>query len=494
MLIMEIQLTNNADVALKVEDNIAPAMNMASLAFNNMRFLMGSKEVCATSNDVAEVSMLKHRLNMSRSWLESVGRETNFMHSTFTERRNQVISDGYSLLPGLAPQFEGYLSWGTVVDNTADTIVYANANSRFTLTDNAGADLVITLAVGDYIYATVNGITKIVRVTAQAGLTFDVDYDFGDNADPQGGGLNWNFFNITKILNVDAIDKGRQVSRFKLAWRPCLSIFDYNGGIPGGISCRLIMNPHPLNVFRKNMIESIVANKVDGAGNDFRLEIKDLYLKRCVCKGERVDDDSFYLDLEEIRCQRNQLTTRSTLLTREVAASTNAITIAFQDQAATTNTLFSRTTFKVRDDVELALERYYIEYGGLKEPRDDGNFGGVTGGLGYQEYSSVGPVLGKDIMVEFYNRNLIDIGAMYDNGGAENLREWRQRGIYLYHPFLRDGSSRSTVCKILYSFNNTAYTALGNNQPVLLLFNHYTKAVQINIRNGKLAELSVNET
>lgn len=193
--------------------------------------------------------------------------------------------------------------------------------------------------------------------------------------------------------------------------------------------------------------------------------------------GPIVEKDEFFLDLQECRLQISQITTHNrNQYSLDISPSTNALTVAFQDSAAETNTLYSQTRFKIRNEEELSLRNFYIRYGGIQKPQPD-----------YRPIYDVAN--NQDHMVEQWARSLMYNGAYHDST-AETLEEWRERGIYMHWAWPKTGSDRATRCYISTQFN-AAFS--DNTNPRLLLFNHFRKVCILRYENGSLTEILINE-
>ena len=64
---------------LRVDDNIAPAMNMASNLFQSLEFRIGDKTVSRVSDYVAQCDTLINRLTKSGVYLNTIGNATEIL-------------------------------------------------------------------------------------------------------------------------------------------------------------------------------------------------------------------------------------------------------------------------------------------------------------------------------------------------------------------------------------------------------------------------------
>ena len=513
-LVIDCTLEGYNNQQLSIADNIAPNMGMASCLFQKMQYKWGDKTVSEISEYVPQVSAFKHRLSKTGNWLNTTGQQINFWKSDFESRQADVVSDGIEE-GGLSYRNLGTpLDWSGITNfDAADTLAfdYDNGNageSAIIYTDTAVASRVLFrtggvatgdldngfvasgIDVGKYIKiqlrrdaATADSavreyIVKVLRIeTAGAAdadgntnnriivsrpVATEPDIAAQAFADP-----SWNFmFNIQVLQDVKL---ARQVKNFQLIYRPDLSIFQVQHAIPGLSNHELEITPYTNTVYQKNVIESLLADKSSTA--NFKFRINSMFLQLARCRGPRIDDVAFTLDLDEVRCYRNDIeTNNASQKAYDVNPATYALAVAFQDSAADTSTLYSQTKFKIRNSEELNLTRFYVRYAGQQKWQPDAELDFDTADA-------------TDKLVELYSRNLLYSGGYYDSQ-AELLEEFRERGIYIYLPWPRTSSDRSTRVNVLTQFS-AGFTV----NPKLLLFSRYRKAVLCKIENGALTEL-----
>lgn len=184
-------------------------------------------------------------------------------------------------------------------------------------------------------------------------------------------------FKIRKRVSpTNFINTSRGVKTFELIWKPCLGLFDIDGFLPSmnGLY-NLRLTPHPEGVYQKFAIESMGEDKTSGSSNDFIFSIVSIHMYILKGIGTPIVNKSLTLDVKEIRCQSQNLTTSSVhQKTFQVHPRTNALTLAFQKTGAGhTATQFSAAKFKCGDsDItnadELKLTRFWVRYGGKQLP------------------------------------------------------------------------------------------------------------------------------
>lgn len=258
----------------------------------------------------------------------------------------------------------------------------------------------------------------------------------------------------------------------------------------------IILNPQNTSTFMKRAIESSINDKVQLAvqsptlladANKFTFNVVDMYLYLSTVEGPSVDNLSYFMSLEETRCQTDNVDNNANLQQKnfDVSPAAYALTCAFQDQRSGTNTVYSASKFKFESprsvnadrpgrqlypSGEQALRRFYIQYNGENKPSPDGD----------PDYKSP-----NDFLSSRYAESQLYSGAYWDCGSAEDKLDWFQRGLYMYFSYPKDGSSESTRVNVNYQFQD----APGANKANVLLFDHFKKMVLISIVNGRVVDV-----
>ena len=275
-----------------------------------------------------------------------------------------------------------------------------------------------------------------------------------------------------RVRAVDA-ESSRGIDTFELTWQPPLSIFKVSHAIPSG-KFELVLNPQTASQYKKRAIESLLADKDAGLGNQFDLEVVDMYLYVATVEGARMDNGTYLLDLNETRCQVDNMNVGGAFQQKnfDVSPSTYALTTCFQDERAGNNTLYSASKFKANGDDELKLNRLFINYAGVNKPQPDANpiFDGTV-----------------DRTTQRYVESQLNSGAYFDCGGAETIEEYHKRGSYYYFSWPRDGTDRSTRVNVHFGFS-----AVQPNTRVLL-FDHSKKVASISVADGNVMSVMVED-
>lgn len=473
---IDIQLSDAAGNILTKAEDIAPNMGLGSCLFSKMQYKINDKTVSEISEHCAQVDALKQRMSKTGQWLKTTGDNFNLWEGNFDKRQNKVILDSVDLdevrYAQTAPDVAGANNGLPLefLDLQTPNQVQITAANQLIFTANGGTaipDLRNIFKTGERVYIN-DGAEKTRLITEVQAATLIVD---GAALTAVGAAnliaqVRWIRPEIDGAASAD-----RKVKTLSLIWQPPLSIFDIPHAIPGSCKHEIDLVPFSDTIYQKNAIESALADI--GVAN-FSFQVTDMLFYACMCEGPIVEKDTYMLDLSETRLQMSQITTNNrSQYTLDISPSTHAVTVAFQDSAAETNTLYSQTKFKIRNSEELNLTNFYVRYSGKQKPVPD-----------YRPVYSV--AANQDNLVEQYARSLLYSGAYYDSS-AETLKEWRERGMYMHFAWPRTGTDRETRCYV-----STQFSALTDN-PRLLLFNHYKKVCILRYENAQCIEILINE-
>lgn len=475
-------LDGNGD-QLEIEDGIGPNMFTMSNLYQSGEFRIADKTVSRVSDYMAQVDALESRVNKSKSWLDSVCRASNNSEADAIERINKVSSDGYKLKAqsGLVPVQSATNILNLKSLNRADigldplnNLAFANGANTVTFAANGGAAPLIDqkLKCGDIIVFPIainnlNANTPVTVVNIDSPTVIQISHTFA--ADVGAAVVDFDVY----YRNTE---DSRGISSQELIYQPPMSIFKIGHALPSG-KYELVLNPQTAQAYQKRFIESILADKAPGAGQDFQLNIVDCFLYIATVDGPRADDLTYLIDLEETRCQVNTVNGASTGLQQQnfdVSPSTYALTMAFQDERAGQLTQYSASKLKVQNDVELNLVRAYLNYAGQNKPQPDAD----------PQYS-VGDAV--DYTTQRYADSLLHTGGYFDSGGAEEIEEWQDRGAYYYFSWPRDGTDRSTRVNTNFQFNPAAPNSR------VLLFDHYKAVARVQVSDGRVVDVQVED-
>jgi len=470
------ELSKGDGSSLTTSNQVAPNINTAANLFQSLELQLNGVTVSRITEHVAEVDTVEQRLSKSQAWMDSVGASVNWLTEDVETRINDVSSDGSSNIV-------------EVVYNSADLKFPADAelslsgvNAKVVELKSASnalptiADLALLgfnkngrVRFGGVVYTIVSTVTG-----TDAQLTFELDKVLGF----LGGLAVDTTFAIVTETYIDR--KPRKVTGFELIWRPlCLSLFKYSGALPLG-KWQLICTPHNAsgNNYQIRAIETApkAPTPTWGAGqNDIRFNVTDLRFYACNVMGDRVEDKTFFIDLEESRCQKALLKNTQNLTAEpfEIEPTSYAMTYCLQDVDAGNDAKYSCSRFRERDGNELKLNRLFISLGRNSYPSPDAE-------PSFKEGTA------EDYTTQRYVESAVNSGGYFSEGGWESLQKWQDLGALHHFQTPRDSQDRSTRCVV-----NSKFSTKFDNKANQLLISHYRKAVQVSINRGVIT--SVNE-
>ena len=396
-------------------------------------------------------------------------------------------------------------------NNAHSYTVTAEANGMlFTQTLNAAADALPDVndiwQVGDWILLHFNGNNPyrwlwVAQVdpdgTTNTLLLYSsqiIAADFGvgnDGRDYVLGRARYNGQN-GGFVAADSINIAKAKSRFDVCWKPsCLSIFNYPGAIPGGTKFELELQAESTKYvglgietpFGVQKAGRQSADLVDQPA-DYQLLVKNVKFYVCTTRGPAVgkEEYQYYINLNEIRTHKRKVQSLGlTQTSLDVMPSSYALALAFQDSRAidSARTDQSVTKFTVSGDnshEELALRRYSIRFAGISLPQPDADI-------------AVGS--SQDFINNQYIRNQLYTNQYFKNAGGESIEEWKERGIYFYHPFIRSAGNKESRAYIITQFNSstesnaiTKMSETGLNNLQSFLFEFYRAFALVKMKNG----------
>ena len=290
--------------------------------------------------------------------------------------------------------------------------------------------------------------------------------------DSVGASTNtWSDVVKRKVKNV-------ALSEFEITWTPPLSIYKIDHALPAG-KYELVLNPQSSTALQKYAIESTDADKDPAA--DFKFTVQDIYCYNKIVEGPRVDSTSYLLDLEQTTCYSEKVgNTNLEQKNFDVSPATYALTCAYQDLRAGTNTMIPPTQFHVYNTAVNALQepllnRWFISYAGQNYPQPDAD-----------------PATGtrKDFTTQRYVESMIHSNGYHDTGGAETIEEWNERGQFHHVQVAKDGADRSTKVVVNSQFDST-HADVDNMR--LLLFSHSKQVARVQIVDGRVVDVIVQD-
>lgn len=450
---------------LEVSDDVAINMGTCANLYQSAEFRINDNTVSRVSDYMPQIDALETRLSKSRAWLEGLGSSTNWWQDDFKERQAQVTSDA-SDNGGDPVQTARSGAGGLGYDAATNT--YEVKTNLIEMKVAGGTDLVVgAFNVGDK-FKIIGGAGDLSEYEILAIVADTIalqQYTIQIGSETRGVGTG-------DFARVRREGSSRKVSEFEVVWQPPLSIFKIGHAMPGG-RYELVLNPQTVSQFELRAIESLNVDHAVAGG--FKLSVVDMYLYVATVDGPRADNLTYLLDLEETRCQVDSVSNGSfTQKNFDVSPSTYALTCAFQDTTAGTDTRNSASKFKVANvaNNELLLNRLFINYAGQNRPAPDAAPDFDTN---------------KDYTVQRYVDSQLYSGAFFDTGSGESIDEYHNRGAYYYFSWPRDGTDRSTRVNVHFGWRTDPVSAR------ILLFDHSKKVARIQITDGRVVDVQVED-
>lgn len=469
---------------LTISNDVAPNMGIMGALFQSGEFRIADKTVSRVSDYMAQVDALEKRLSKSKSWLDGVGADLEMWDPDYVNRLNKVSSDGF--VQGEQYQNQGGANPVTVTRvtagfNAATTMAIAVENSFGVATFAAGGvnilagpgilhpgDIIISAAEDPYVAGERYQIVEIRGVTTA--MVRRLDAAIAVRAARVGG--------IDTLQRVqDNVGESYNRNGIELIWQPPLSVFKLPHALPAG-KYEMILTPQTTAVYQKRAIESFLGDLT--APLNFQFIVDDMYLYLSTVEGPAVDTLSYFLSLDETRCQTEAVDNSQSLQQKnfDVSPAAYALSVAWQHQNLQ-DTRNSASKFRFAAPAgdpaatpsgELNLQRFYLQYNGENKPSPDAD----------PNFASPNAFINSR-----YAETMLYSGTYFDSGGGESLDDWIKRGLYMYYSYPKDGLSESTRVNVNYQFR----AAPGANAANVLLFDHYKKMVLVSIVNGRVVDV-----
>lgn len=475
-------LTDNDGNQLTEADDIAPNYLMAYNLFRNMYHCINGKEVSQIRAYVSQVGALRHRIINPQTWKDKFLASSNFAKIDFADRQNDVISSGLNLnniqyrYPEAKPADAAAGTVPTFLELITPNQITFQAGGAgvgsLLFTPNAGTaipDLSQYLQIGAPIYYNDGG--EVAAIISDFATTNTTNDTIISSEVVLGVGVAdlVNQFRYEQKLIDNVASKSKQSSSFELVFKPPMGSWWKNTWLPSH-DMELKLYTHPDGTYQKNAIQSLLLDKEHGDNGNFLFNIEDMIMWVAL-KDEKHPDGDYDCIYEDMRCQLTNLTTTSNVDNQFVCdREAHSFTMALQDENVENNTTFSATQFKIRNDEQNSLQRYYISWNGRILP---------------DPYPQISKTASEDFLTQRYWESTYYSGASAHQS-VESQEQWLQAGQYFTHEF---GKGRNQTEKVTVStlFTDGAFAA--GHRPNLLLFDHFTRRFKLIVSNGRVVEV-----
>jgi len=490
---MRVELTDGTGAAPTVAFGAAPNMSFCAGLFQSAEMRMNNTTVSRVEDFMPQIDALETRMNKSKSWVDSLGYSSNWYQPSQTERLNEVATDG-GIDGKSIPEYRtdtnmGYPTDASVAGTAATQIITIGVA-------NHPANLAVSqqFKVGDYFEIThsiaganeLNGVrSRIIAVADSANVNTCgfLTLEPGSFTNDVGQSV------VTQFRRIRYDNQERDVHKFGVSWQPPLSLFKVDKALPAG-RFELVLNPQSAATYQKRAIESILGqasknSQLPGTVADaanIKVKIVDMYLYAAMVDAERVENLTYLLDLDTTQCQADTISNSSFgQKAFSVSPSTTALTVAYQDLRAGENTAISASKFRCYENgvtpslpQELKLERFFVNYAGQSRPESDADPSFVVGQTDYTQ--------------QLYTQTQMEVGAYHDQGGAETIQDWHDRGAYYTQKFPRDASDRSTAVNVHQGFNAADVANMR-----ILLFSHAKQVLMVTVEQGQTTNVVLED-
>lgn len=481
---IKMKISKGDDSPLDVNFGLAPNMFVCDNIFQQLDMKINGVIVSQWNDYIAQCSSLKHRLKSDLNERESILSDVNYAKINLSERINQVSTDGYKKLnSGGKTRFTDLKQDNNtailtteeirVLVGALDVLEYRNAGgAAFGAINLTQTDL----KIGDLIE--MNNFVGVVffRATITAITANNITLDRALPVAIASEDILTN-----KIFHIPVDDGSIQSQRsnqFEIIWKPPIGFFDLNDELCG--SYKFELTPHAEGVWQKYAVEALTDMQVGTTSTTFKVDITEMnmYIWKCIYPSSTSGKKSYVFS--DIICNSQNLTTNSlTSKIFNVHPKNHSLSLAYQDSGVGDNITLSRSKFKIQNDEQNNLVRYYIMKDGITLPDPLPSLEKIQHGV-----VNNANINGIDYMTQRYYENFT-----YSDGDdlllrKEDLQEWFDAGLFVHYRW--GVGSRLTDHVQVYSNFSSAFTT----NPQILLFDHYYVKIDMNVVNGKVTNVS----
>ena len=480
-----VSLTKPDGTPLEMKDGIGPNMGLLPSLFASCELQLNNTTISRCNSMVPLLNQVENRLNKSEAYQDSVG-ALNFNQNRLDERVNDASGNGLVRSP---PEIRYYTAFDIPATATIATNQIAAVRNNdteikepsITITGAGGGADAITQPMADKINAFIQpGDFVVIGVR---GCKFQISnratYSANGNgvitilSSMSGDGTNYagnpQTADATQLSFYKELVNSRRAQTFEVCWSPdVLSVFKEQGAFPGGGNYQLILNPH--NNSGGNLEMRAIESYLSKTTADFKFVVNSMDYQCCIFDGERVEDLTYYMDLDESRAQIVKLPASGSLTQNQfsISPTTTAITVGFQSTLSGTDTRYSPSRLRTADKKELNLSRFFLKYASQTIPSPDAN----------PEFTT-----GIDYTGKLYMDTMLNSGKAFDQSGQETIQEWQQRGMMLHYKVPKDAQDRSTALTVNCSFSTTI------DDTNLVVIDHSRVVIRIVMQGGVVREV-----
>lgn len=497
---------------LDAADGVAPALNLGQALFDNIDFLLGGKSVSSNTNYVPEIATLRARRDLSDAWLMGIG-DTATMWKDFKSRQARVCL-GTSSNGGLDyTDFPMYQMCNMSDLNQIQLDGAGRADfTTGTGTPIAGVDLREVLLPGDEIWVHTgtgmksHGVITEVHLNHVLHLSPDTAVVPASNLANIIGPPTTGTFMIRRYSTLGV--GSSHYPEFEIAFRPPSALF-YSLKTAMPQSGEMELRLHPSLSYKYNAVEVVNESQivpwVQGTAG-YHFDVLEMYFYAMETRGPEWNGGKYFLDLEEVDAQVNQITTVSNQQSSfNVPPKTNAVTVAFTDSRTISDARASVTKFNSYGQSlqtfgaavpTVVQERYMLRSGKIApvnhRVRD---FQMQYAGRQFPPLRSDELLTGPDeqgvgvparFPVNYLTQSWFDALIWNGKSGAQTAQEdqvtWLERGMYFHFMVDKPSENNATSLNITQRFDATD-ADISNTQ--IIIFTHTRVIVEVGFSSDR---------
>lgn len=317
-------------------------------------------------------------------------------------------------------------------------------------------------------------------------------------------------------------------SSIEICWQPPLSIFQTTTALPS-MSCELTLKARSGTQWKQACFETspaylagvTISNPIPPVlqvhpkafvpDDHYRIAVASLYFYTYQVESDRVDDGSFYIDLEETTAATQQLLSSQGVQQKvfAVSPSTIQLAVALQSSSAgsSTSPLDQLSKFKYWDasgpaqslsftqkwngETEMAVSRLFLQYANSVYPQPDAEpsfIDNKTVPTSVFAPGNLNNVNNVSYITQRWLESQLNTGQYWSTGGPEPLQTWKDKGMLHVFPTLRDPVDRSTSLLV-----NIQFSALNPSTTTLLVLYTSRRVATCRVVNGAVADIDVQD-
>lgn len=452
--------TGRAPVA---SDDFALASDFMNSIINNASVYIGEVAVSTITQFCGESSILRIRLSKTKNWLDSVGRYSYFIDSSFIQRQNAIISDA-SAYRSSDVEALGYVDDNEMkVDANVVTITDGSSTALSSPSPWLPGDTITYLDTAGP--TRVEGTVSAVDVTTTPGTTvLTLTSSPGDATNNDLDVVLPIRIRDTNVLVVPSDGH----SDLQVLFRPPLGIFNCNSVIPATNSVRISLFPGS-----KSSAIQTLNNNPDNFDNILVL-IKQCYFYAHMFKDTKnFASGNYFIMCEETNIQNKTLNVGSVPsdTTHQFVIPSSTVSVSVwasstdvgKESSSTPPTVFSNKDQSSRDITSLMLT-----YAGQQKPTQ----------LYKTKFDS-----SSNQLIQRYQETQLNCN-MAERGG-EDYNTWLENGNLYHTNFVRSSTDKSTALTLQVSFAEIPETT----KTQIFVASMYRKLTKITINNGAVEDV-----